>query len=69
MSPENCGVIQLLKEATFRRILAFYNAQKWSLFNGAVSLFYSFLFRQFYPSLVGLLWLAQSFEEFDQISK
>jgi hypothetical protein len=26
MSPENQGVFQLIKEVTFRRILAFYNS-------------------------------------------
>jgi len=29
MSPENCGVFQLMEEITFRRNLAFYNSQKW----------------------------------------
>ena len=29
MSPENYGVFQLLKEVTFRRILAFYSSRKW----------------------------------------
>ena len=29
MSPENQGVFQLLKEVTFRRILAFYISRKW----------------------------------------
>jgi hypothetical protein len=28
MSPENCGVFQLLKEVTFRRILAFYSSMR-----------------------------------------
>jgi len=32
MSPENQGVFQLLKEVTFRRILAFYNSRKWGHF-------------------------------------
>ncbi len=32
MSPENCGVFQLLREVIFRRILAFCNAQKWNNF-------------------------------------
>ena len=34
MSPENRGVFQLLKEVTFRRILAFYSSQKWGHFGG-----------------------------------
>ncbi len=29
MAPENQAVFQLLKEVTFRRILAFYNSRKW----------------------------------------
>jgi len=29
MSLENQGVFQLLKEVTFRGILAFYNSRKW----------------------------------------
>jgi hypothetical protein len=32
MSPENCGVFQLLKEVTFRRILTFCSSQKWGCF-------------------------------------
>jgi len=32
MSPENYGVFQLLKEQTFRGILAFYNSRKWGYF-------------------------------------
>jgi len=28
MSPENQGVFQLLKEVTFRKILAFYNSRQ-----------------------------------------
>ncbi len=32
MSPENQGVFQLLKEVTFRRILAFYSSRKWGYF-------------------------------------
>jgi len=35
MSPGNQGVFQLLKEVTFRRILAFYNARKWGCFGVA----------------------------------
>ena len=42
MSPENQGVFQLLKDGTFRRILAFYNHRKWSHFSGDLLLFYSF---------------------------
>jgi len=34
MSLENRGVFQLLKEVTFRRILAFYNSRKWGYFGG-----------------------------------
>ncbi len=36
MSPENQGVFLLLKEVTFRRILAFYNARKWGHFGVSV---------------------------------
>ncbi len=32
MSPEYQGVFQLLKEVTFRRILAFYCSRKWDYF-------------------------------------
>ena len=32
MSPGNQGVFQLLKEITFRNILAFYSLRKWSHF-------------------------------------
>ena len=32
MSPENQGVFQLLKEVTFRRILAFYSSRTWGHF-------------------------------------
>jgi len=32
VSPENQGVFQLLKEVTFRRILAFYSSRKWGHF-------------------------------------
>jgi len=32
MSPGNQGVFQLLKEVTFRRILAFYDSIKWGRF-------------------------------------
>jgi len=37
MSPGNQGVFQLLKEVTFRRILAFYDARKWGHFGGVCS--------------------------------
>ncbi len=36
MSPGNQGVFQLLKEVSFRRILAFYNSRKWGHFRGAL---------------------------------
>jgi len=36
MSPENPGVLQLLKEMTFRRILEFYNSGKWGHFGASM---------------------------------
>jgi len=32
MSPENCGVFQLLKEVIFRRILAFFTGQSKAIY-------------------------------------
>jgi len=34
ISPENQDVFQLLKEITFRKILAFYSSRKWGHFGG-----------------------------------
>ena len=37
MSPENCGVFQLLKEVTFRGILAFYSSKNGGILGGIFS--------------------------------